>query len=392
MLPIISFVMPVYNNQKYVRNAVDSILSQSNEKIELILVDDGSTDGTPQILDGIKEQNNNVEVIHQSNQWIYASFNNGVKRAKGEYIYIVNSDDKLAVGMIDLLIKKILQYNYPDIVWTNVVICKCDEAQHIIASNHDKVRKKVPEERYFSCTNEVRNAWPYFVSSGLAVNQANLYKRELVINHPFRNDVYGADYLFNMNIADDVTTAVVLPELVYQFYDYNSSTMNTSIGKYYGYEHEMFDEIFYGYLSLFEKWRLSSESYINFLFRERKRYISHEIKILSYSNCKMNTDEKLKHIFQVISDEKLIKVLGEENREEFESRILSGTKDLLLKEQVLATDEMYFVYEMLESLLRYEKDALDYRRIERGVFHDLNPNHIGKCFYDKLMKQSCSEQ
>lgn len=384
MQPIISFVMAVYNNPRYVGNAVNSILSQANEKVELILVDDGSTDNTPQILDDIANLNDNVKVVHQTNQWIYASFNNGTKAAEGKYIYIVNSDDKIYDGTIDLLLKKIEEYDYPDVIWTNVVACKCDGNQNVISSNNNIVRNRVKEENYFSCADEVQKAWPYFVSSGLASNQANLYKKELVLNHPFRNDIYGADYIFNIDICDEVNTAVVLREMVYQFMDYDSCTMNASIGKYYGYEHEMYNEIFYRYLEQYRKWGLDNQLYQEDLFRTRKHFITAEIKILNADNCKMTANEKIKHIFNVVSDCQLMMHLGDENREEIESRILSGTRELLLKEPLLETDDMYFAYEMLNSLLRYEKDISDYGKIERGVFHPYNPNHIGKFFYDKL--------
>ena len=93
-----SIIMPVYNNEIYFPLAVASILQQDYTDFELIIVDDGSTDGTPELADAFAASDRRIRVIHQKNQWIYASFNNGIRQASGDYIYIVNSDDRLMPG------------------------------------------------------------------------------------------------------------------------------------------------------------------------------------------------------------------------------------------------------------------------------------------------------
>ena len=101
---LISIIISAYNNERYVLSAVNSVMSQKVDNIEVILVDDGSTDQTPQILDRLADEYQNVHVIHQENR-IYASFNNGIKRAVGEYIYILNSDTRLNENSLQLFIR-----------------------------------------------------------------------------------------------------------------------------------------------------------------------------------------------------------------------------------------------------------------------------------------------
>ena len=74
--------------------------------------------------------------------------------------------------------------------------------------------------------------------------------------------------------------------------------------------------------------------------------------------------------------------------EELESRILSGTKEILMKEIISEQSDMYFIYEMLEAMLCYEKDKEDYEKIKKAIYHPLNPYHIGKTFYEKLIKKN----
>lgn len=248
-----SIIMPVYNNEKYFPLAVKSIENQNYDNYELIVVEDGSTDRTPQIADFLATKNMHMKVIHQKNQWIYNSFNNGIALASGKYIYILNSDDALMPGTLALFERKIREYN-PDIIWTKVLIHECDAEQNIITYDKLHLNQYVIEEHFYGNKSEVEKAWPYFVSSKLAWNQANLYRREIMQSQLFRNDVYGADTLYNISIADKIRSALVLQEPVYFHYIYGNETMNASIGKYYSYTQAMHNEIYNNYLHLFQNW------------------------------------------------------------------------------------------------------------------------------------------
>lgn len=78
--PLVSIIVPVYNAEKYLRYCVDSILQQSYEHLEIILVDDGATDSSPMILDEYQRRDNRVRVIHQTNGGIAKAQNAGLMR------------------------------------------------------------------------------------------------------------------------------------------------------------------------------------------------------------------------------------------------------------------------------------------------------------------------
>ena len=377
--------MPVYNNEKYFPLAVESITNQNYDNYELIVVEDGSTDGTPQIADSLAAKNLHMKVIHQENQWIYNSFNNGIALATGKYIYILNSDDTLMPGMFALFEKKIKEYN-PDIIWTKVLTHECDAEQNIITYDKFQLNQYVTEEHFYPNKEEVEKAWPYFVSSKLAWNQANLYRREIMQSQLFRNDVYGADTLYNISIADKIHSALVLQEPVYFHYMYGNEAMNASIGKFYSYDQAMHNEIYNGYLRLFQNWGLAQETYMEMLNKIRMSALTGELRALQAANCPLSIEDKLQYAFSGCIDETIQKCVLESNcEEELESRILSGVRELFLKEDIGADNKMYFAYELLDSLLRYEKDEKDYRMIENAIIHPLNPYHIGEVFYKKLM-------
>lgn len=383
-MPLISVVMPVYNNERLMGNAIDSVLNQGYDDFEMIIVDDGSTDDTPHIADAYADKDSRIHVIHQENQWIYASFNNGIRKACGNYIYILNSDDKLYEGALPLLAGKLKEYSYPDIIWTRIMIHHCDDNQNVssIEANRDASWDEL-DELYCADSETVRKSWMDLYLLGYLSNQANLYKREIVLRHPFKTDCYGADHLFNINIAYEINTCLMLTEPIYKFYQYNDSSRNSSIGKYYGYEHEMFNEFYTAKKDMFEKWGLSEDIYAEAFRNERMSNLSYEMKTLLFPACPLSTDEKIRKILDS-ADNVVVECAGTERREELESRLLFGLLNLFMTESPCKESEMYFVYEMTESLLRIKKKKEDMDRIKRGVFHPLNNGKLGEYYYQQL--------
>lgn len=91
--PAISVVIPVYNVERYLQECVDSVLSQTMQDFEVILVDDGATDSSGTICDRYGVQDPRIQVIHQKNGGLSAARNTGLDAAKGEYVYFLDSDD-----------------------------------------------------------------------------------------------------------------------------------------------------------------------------------------------------------------------------------------------------------------------------------------------------------
>ena len=97
----VSVIMPVYNSGEYLQTAVDSILSQSLKDIELILVDDGSTDGSSEKCDEYAKKDKRVVVIHQKNGGICNARNAALNIARGEYIGFSDHDDEYLPGLLE---------------------------------------------------------------------------------------------------------------------------------------------------------------------------------------------------------------------------------------------------------------------------------------------------
>lgn len=108
---LISVIIPVYKVEKYVEKCIQSVINQTYENLQIILVDDGSPDNCGKICDEYAKKDHRIEVIHKSNGGLSDARNKGLEIAKGEYIGFVDSDDYIEADMYEVLYNLLKQYN-----------------------------------------------------------------------------------------------------------------------------------------------------------------------------------------------------------------------------------------------------------------------------------------
>lgn len=118
---MVSIIVPVYNTEKFLRRCIDSIVAQTYSDLEIILVDDGSTDNSCQICDDYAAIDSRIVVIHQHNVGSSLSRIRGIEIAHGDYIQFVDSDDWIELNMVEKLVNKALAER-SDIVWCNIML------------------------------------------------------------------------------------------------------------------------------------------------------------------------------------------------------------------------------------------------------------------------------
>lgn len=383
--PFISIIMPVYNNERFLPIAVNSVRSQTFPDWELIIINDGSTDNTARVADGFAARDQRIRVIHQENHGIFGSYNIGYAAASGEYAFIVNSDDTINPDSLKE-IHDIAIVDHADIVMFNLSENLCDEDQNILTADLYGHKNLLKEP--FSCRGceGVRKAWPYFLENKL-INHQCVYRETIYKAYTYGKQYYGEDVLYNQRIANAVTSAAGTPYVVYNWFLYGVEAMNASSGKYHGYEHQMFNAFYTGNRDLFAGWGITDPKAMEVIEKERLRHLTNEIRSYLSPQCSLTAEEKIEKILADASDEIVYGCAERSGRvEEWESRILSGFRELLVKEPMSPESSCYFVYELLDSLLRYEKNDEDIQKIREAVYHQYNPRHIGKSFMEKLIK------
>lgn len=107
----ISVIIPAYNIENEISRCLDSVLNQVYKNIEIIVVDDGSTDRTPEILNMYVQQHSNLTVVHQENQGVFSARLNGIQKATGDWIGFVDGDDEIEEDMYFILMKNAIDYH-----------------------------------------------------------------------------------------------------------------------------------------------------------------------------------------------------------------------------------------------------------------------------------------
>ena len=130
-MPKVSVIIPVYNVGKYLRKCLDSVINQTLKDIEIICVNDGSTDNSGKILDEYAAKDKRIKVIHQENQGLGAARNVGIDLAKGEYIGFVDSDDWISTGFYEKLYETAKREN-SDISACNIMRVKNNQTYPLL--------------------------------------------------------------------------------------------------------------------------------------------------------------------------------------------------------------------------------------------------------------------
>lgn len=177
-MPIISIIVPVYNVEKYLNKCINSILNQTFEDYELILVDDGSTDNSSRICDEYAKIDDRIKVIHKINGGLSSARNMGIENSCGEYIAFIDSDDYIHPQMIEILYNNIKMYQ-ADISICNYENVKENEAYNkIIFKDFKLIDREIKEYTNIDALKELDNKNVLIFT--IACNK--LYKKQLFNN------------------------------------------------------------------------------------------------------------------------------------------------------------------------------------------------------------------
>lgn len=181
----ISIIVPIYNAEKYITKCVDSILNQTKKELEIILINDGSTDKTEEIIKNYQDKR--IKYFKNKNQGIGKTRNFGIEKAKGKYIMFLDSDDYLEKNACELLYNK-AESNNLDLVM-------CDFYKIYANGNIEEVRQS-------SFKNSSLKDSPKILSEHLSP-WAKIYKRDLIIKNNIR-------FVENLKYEDAPFVAIAL--------------------------------------------------------------------------------------------------------------------------------------------------------------------------------------
>lgn len=319
----VSIIVPVYNVEKYLDKCLDSIVNQTYKNLEIILIDDGSTDDSGKICEKYMQIDNRIIVIHNPNKGVSYSRNNGMDVATGKYVLFVDSDDYLDNKYVEKLILPTYKSDY------DLVIC----------SEYDvyiKEKKKQPRIITHMMTNNLFKDY-YKLEWVIEPPYLKLFKLELIKKYNIRfleGCSYCEDQLFNMEYFKYVKNYKYINEYLYYHIHYS----NNSLGKTKN--EKNYQMILY---------KLNKElEFLNKLDIDRKKliYIYHIISLIDYV------------ILWKKNDYKNLKVLLEEIREKYFIKIGDEFKYLTKKRKIIYCLFKLKQYRCIYYLFKLKNDGV----------------------------------
>ena len=222
--PKVSVIMPCYNTAPYLRQALDSVVNQTLKDIEIIAVDDGSTDDSGRILDEYAARDGRLRVIHKANAGYGHSMNVGLDNASGEYIGILEPDDYLALDMYETLYNKAKEFDL-DVVKSDYF--KFDSDNGAYKYTKEKLSDKPDYYNVLMSPNDFPDLLLRFTT-----NWAGIFKRDFLQKFNIRhNETPGAAYQDNGFWVQTMYQAKRIMFLENNFYCYRQDNPNQSMRK-----------------------------------------------------------------------------------------------------------------------------------------------------------------
>jgi len=214
----VSIIVPVYNTEKYLERCLNSLIHQTLKEIEIICIDDGSTDSSKSILEKFASADNRIKILNQENEGPSVARNNGINCANGEYIGFVDSDDYISENFFELLYNNAKKYN------TDVA---CGEIERPNSRKHKKflTLKNIKvyhnaNDKYKACDIPRKNyIWN------------KIYKRSSLIDSKivFEPHITFEDLLWTHRVINELNTLVTVPKAIYYYFETpNSITLVNS--------------------------------------------------------------------------------------------------------------------------------------------------------------------
>ena len=213
---LVSIIVPVYNVEQYLRRCIDSLINQTYQHLEIILVDDGSPDRCGEICDEYAKQDSRIEVFHKENGGLSDARNKGLDVATGDYVMFVDSDDWIEKETCEILIKNIKRYKV-DVVSFGI---------QLVGDNRIYEIQKVNSCKFLSPSKAVEAMIYRQKEEGLLNYVCNkIFKKSLFDNIRFPTGKLFEDQDVTYKLLHNASSIYAINEVYYNYYQRGNSIM-----------------------------------------------------------------------------------------------------------------------------------------------------------------------
>lgn len=295
----VSVIMPIYNRGEKVKQAINSVLNQTFKNLELILINDGSTDNTEEICNQYKEQNERIKYFKIENSGPGGARNKGIEVATGKYIMFIDSDDYYEEKMVEIMVASIENSD------NECIICN-----RIINEKDKKIKSDLPEEQMNS---KNKQEFIEFLQIKNLFNSVcnKVYLKSIIDEFNIRFDkrfISGEDYKFNLDYFSNINCAKTINEYLYNYVMTPNSIVHSNENydfflqvKILDYNVKIYKENNYNVKNIYYKYIIIAIDGISYKIETEKKYkkVKDYIeKIIEYPSIQNILKEKFEKGFE----------------------------------------------------------------------------------------------
>lgn len=300
MNPIISVIIPVFNNQKYILECIDSVLLQTFQNFEVIIIDDHSTDNTKNLICEKYLTNKQIRLFENKGKGVSSARNYGLEISKGEYIMFLDSDDRLKKNCLEVSYKKLVEKDADIVKFNYYKIFEKQSIKNSVVFSKDKLIVNSDFERIiyplFLNSYKLNNVWGQLISKRKIGNL--LFDEDLLM---------GEDLKFNLNLYTSCERILFINEWLLEYrYNPNGTTNSYSINTVLKKINDVFSAYYEIYIVGKEKKYVSSE--INEKIYKRILNEVLENYILLYKSNTINRKNSREVLEEILKNEKYCEI------------------------------------------------------------------------------------
>lgn len=305
--PVVSLIIPVYNAEHYIERCINQLIHQTFDHIEIIMIDDGSTDNSGVLCDVFIQRDSRCKCIHKKNEGVSKARNDGIEISKGQYICFIDVDDLVSLDYVEML------YNAIKKDKTDICICdfyevKADENKLLHYNKHTGNSILIDTKKKYNSNDKYshKTVW------------AAMFSRDIIGNCRFKEDFFVAeDSIFYYELLLKTSCISYIAEPMYTYIIYNQSA-----------SHGEFDEKKYS--------EIKALNVIRELYKNKNKYVRNSIDVWYCTICA----KQLRMIRRSdVSNVQIISYLKKEGREHLGKLLVSN---LSLKTKTLCFLSIYF--------------------------------------------------
>ena len=296
MYPLVSVVVPIFNVKKYIDRGLANLFNQQYSNFEVLLIDDGSTDGSRELCEDWARQKQNVKVFHKENEGAGSARNIGLLNAKGDYVYFFDIDDLIDECLLSYNVE-IMEKKQVDLVLFGF---------KTVSLNRDNYEESIFfQERLITSNEELASIYVdalVLVRNGNGFVWNKFYRRSFLQDNQicFENQRIQQDEIFNLKVYRHAQRVYISPFLFYCYYIYETGNTRS---RFIADRFDCYKSVYNAFRELQAYWKIKDVRFDEYLYKRFYGNIGQCLRFnLFHPACSWNLTEKKRELSRVMND------------------------------------------------------------------------------------------